>query len=441
MKISSKSWKSYIDRLSKIDKKAAAAFADWLREHPDAETEDLLNYAYYTSDYYGNAASELACEMYDEVAVASGKIIPPAEPARTATYGEVAKAVMGKLLTTQDPDAVGSVVGTKVKTVGLDTLLNNSLRDGAEFAWVPSGDTCAFCIMLASNGWQRASKKALKNGHAEHVHNNCDCTYAIRFDKDTEVEGYDPEYYRELYDNADGKRWKDKVNSMRRDHYAANKEKIRFQQNAAYEKRRQLSFDPNTREIIKRGKDISVQRTTDGKYNILVSERATLKKQGLENIEKAVDDSLKKIGVPDGKKLPQIIVLADDEMGTVFASYNYIDNRLFVRASMGDKRKTIYNQMKMGYAAPNDPNSTARHELIHWLDAEEYREKNKTITIENYSEYLKYLNEKGIIELNKAGVGENNVYKISRYAEERYKLRNDYDEAYTEYRTLKWGGD
>ena len=97
--------------------------------------------------------------------------------------------------------------------------------------------------------------------------------------------------------------------------------------------------------------------------------------------------------------------------------------------------------MKMGYAAPNDPNSTARHELIHWLDAEEYREKNKTITIENYSEYLKYLNEKGIIELNKAGVGENNVYKISRYAEERYKLRNDYDEAYTEYRTLKWGGD
>ena len=40
-----------------------------------------------------------------------------------------------------------------------------------------------------------------------------------------------------------------------------------------------------------------------------------------------------------------------------------------------------------------------------------------------------------------AGVGENNVYKISRYAEERYKLRNDYDEAYTEYRTLKWGGD
>ena len=238
MKISSKSWKSYIERLSRIDRKAASAFADWFREHPDADTDDLLNYAFYTSDYYGNAASGLACEMYDEVAVASRKTLPPAEPARTATYGEVAKAVMGRLLTTQDPDAVGSVVGTKVKTVGLDTLLKNSLRDGAEFAWIPSGDTCAFCIMLASNGWQRASKKALKNGHAEHVHNNCNCTYAIRFDKDTEVEGYDPEYYKDLYDNAEGSNWMDKVNYMRRRQREDPiiRDRINAQKRAAYAK-------------------------------------------------------------------------------------------------------------------------------------------------------------------------------------------------------------
>ncbi len=246
MKISSKTWKSYIERLSRIDQKAAKSFADWFREHPDAEIDDLLNYAYYTSDYYGNAASELACEMYDEVAVASGKTLPPAEPARTATYGEVAKAIQGKLLTTQDPDAVGAVVGTKVKTVGLDTLLKNSLRDGAEFAWIPSGDTCAFCIMLASNGWQRASKKALKNGHASHVHNNCDCTYAIRFDHDTEVEGYDPDYYKNIYDNAAGNNWREKINSMRRDKYVANREKINAQKRVAYTERKVREIIANT---------------------------------------------------------------------------------------------------------------------------------------------------------------------------------------------------
>ena len=46
-------------------------------------------------------------------------------------------------------------------------MLKNALRDGAEFAWVPNGDTCAFCMTLASRGWQRASKRAIKNGHAE----------------------------------------------------------------------------------------------------------------------------------------------------------------------------------------------------------------------------------------------------------------------------------
>lgn len=234
MKISSNSWKSYIDRLSKIDKKAADTVANFYRENPGISVEQLIGYCLSVADYYGNAAGELACEMYEEVAIASGKVIPTPEPARTATYREVATALNGTLLRTQDPDAVSAVVGTKVKTVGLDTLLNNSLRDGAQFAWIPSGDTCAFCIMLASNGWQRASKKAIKNGHASHVHNNCNCTYAIRFDDDTEVEGYDPEYYKDLYDNAEGKNWRDKVNSMRRQQYADNPEKYRSQSKENY---------------------------------------------------------------------------------------------------------------------------------------------------------------------------------------------------------------
>lgn len=28
-------------------------------------------------------------------------------------------------------------------------MLKNALRDGAEFAWVSNGDTCAFCMTLA----------------------------------------------------------------------------------------------------------------------------------------------------------------------------------------------------------------------------------------------------------------------------------------------------
>ena len=234
MKISSNSWKSYIKNLSKIDKKAAETVSNYYREHPDLSVEQLISYCLAVSDYYGSAAGELACEMYEEVAAASGRLVPTPEPAPTATYGEMAKTVQGVLAQSQNPDAVGAAVGRKVKTVGLDTILKNSLRDGAQFAWIPSGDTCAFCMMLASNGWQRASKKALKNGHASHVHNNCDCSYVVRFDDNTEVEGYDPDYYKDIYDNAEGDTWEQKTNYLRRKNYAANKDRINTQKRLNY---------------------------------------------------------------------------------------------------------------------------------------------------------------------------------------------------------------
>ena len=92
-------------------------------------------------------------------------------------------------------------------------------------------------MMLAADGWHKASKKALKNGHAKHIHANCDCTYAVRFDGKSTVEGYDPDYYKAIYDDADGNTWNEKMNSIRRKNYAANKDKINAQKRAAYRAR------------------------------------------------------------------------------------------------------------------------------------------------------------------------------------------------------------
>jgi hypothetical protein len=136
---------------------------------------------------------------------------------------------------------MASSVGRMVKMTGVDTTMQNAIRDGAEWAWIPNGDTCAFCITLASRGWQRASKKALKNGHAEHIHGNCDCTYAVRFNSDTNVGGYDPDKYKRMYYDADGYSPKDKINSLRREFYAENKEEINRQKRDAYEKRKELN--------------------------------------------------------------------------------------------------------------------------------------------------------------------------------------------------------
>ena len=239
MKISKKDWQKYIAKLRNVNERAADRIAEYIRTH-DISTEEglkaLLDYSYAVATEYGEAATELACQMYDAVAQASGVNVPAAEPAATATYGETARAVKGKMFDTVDPDAVAASVGRLVKTAGVDTTMQNALRDGAEWAWIPSGDTCAFCLMLASNGWQRASKDAIKNGHAEHIHPNCDCTYQIRFDGKTSVEGYDPDSLYDEYAEA-GKTRQERLNAIRRRLYSENPEYFRAQKRAAYAKR------------------------------------------------------------------------------------------------------------------------------------------------------------------------------------------------------------
>lgn len=194
---------------------------------------NTVDYAYALATKYGEASASLACEMYDALAAAQGVTVPPAEPAATATYQETAKAIIGTEKNRRN--SVPATVGRLVKQAGADTMLKNAARDGAEFAWIPRGDTCAFCIMLASRGWQRQRKKA----HAEHIHANCDCNYSVRFDGKSTVAGYKPEKYRQMYDNADGRSWEDKVNSMRREFYAENSAAINAQKRSAYAKRKE----------------------------------------------------------------------------------------------------------------------------------------------------------------------------------------------------------
>lgn len=243
MKLSVLDWKRYIEKLTRINQAAANKMNDWMLSRMVkvgfGTSEDMIAYAYGLATKYGEAAAALACEMYDAVAAAQGVSVPLAEPAATATYSETAKAVRGTL--SNQRNSVPDTVGRLVKQAGADTTLKNAARDGAQFAWIPNGDTCAFCMMLASNGWQYMSKDALRNGHAEHIHPHCDCEYAIRFSGSGGVEGYDPDRYLDAYNDADGATWQDKVNAMRREQYAENKDAINAQKRAAYAARKEAN--------------------------------------------------------------------------------------------------------------------------------------------------------------------------------------------------------
>ena len=227
MQITANAWNEYITRLSRLNQKAGQLMREYIGSHGTESTDDLIAYAYGLVTKYGEGSAELACQMYDALAEAANAGVPAAEPAEPADYGEVARMV--NATKNQNPANLPNGVSRLVKRAGADTTMKNAVRDGAEWAWVPHGDTCPFCITLASNGWQKASSKVLKGGHAQHIHANCDCEFAIRFDHSTTVAGYDPEKYLKQYNAAGGD-----INKMRRIDYAARKDAINAQKRAAY---------------------------------------------------------------------------------------------------------------------------------------------------------------------------------------------------------------
>ena len=230
MQITAKTWNEYITRLSRLNQKAGQLMRQYIDTHGTGDADALITYAAALVTKNGEGSAELACQMYDALAEAANAGVPAAEPAEPADYGEVARMV--NATKNQNPANLPNGVSRLVKRAGADTTLKNAVRDGAEWAWVPHGDTCPFCITLASNGWQKASSKVLKGGHADHIHANCDCEFAIRFDHNTTVAGYDPDKYLKQYRDAGGD-----INKMRRVNYAANKERINAQKRAAYAER------------------------------------------------------------------------------------------------------------------------------------------------------------------------------------------------------------
>ena len=217
MRISQRKWREYTAALSRINKQAGQDMVEYANRYGLDDRDGLINYGMALVQKYGEGSSELACEMYDTIARLQNADVEPAEPADLPEYGEVARSINGALKQSPDGKLIGDPVSRLVKRAGADTMLHNAKRDGAEFAWIPSGDSCAFCTMIASRGWQRASKKTIEGDHADHIHANCQCEFAIRFSKDMDVAGYHPEKLREEYDNAADGSWRDKLNAMRRE--------------------------------------------------------------------------------------------------------------------------------------------------------------------------------------------------------------------------------
>lgn len=200
---------------------------------------------------YGDTAAVLGADWYDQL-----RDVPPsaasfsaalAQPANVEQASATARWGLGPLFATDpDPDAaLARLLGSTQRLVlqaGRDTVWDSARRDPVRtgVARIPSGPTtCRFCVMLASRGavysseasaggvvgrgtdesanfnedgsrrlfGNRQARGVVARGNADignKYHDNCDCVPTIIRSRDDYPDGYDLNYYLDLYAKDSG---------------------------------------------------------------------------------------------------------------------------------------------------------------------------------------------------------------------------------------------
>lgn len=178
-------------------------FTDWARA-----ADQIREIAEHVCDVYGLAAQALAGQWYDYCE----RLATGAEPTASAGDTEqrsVIPAVNEQVdrLFAHDVDEQGlvqalqSVVTEHVKGRAADEIGARAMQSPRKvgFCRVPVGDTCAYCVMLASRGFDYASAKSA----ARASHAGCDCV-VVPFHKADTIPGYEDKLqsYRDQYNGA-----------------------------------------------------------------------------------------------------------------------------------------------------------------------------------------------------------------------------------------------
>lgn len=171
-----------------------------LRERAYETIEAVLGY------YADTCAAARAAEYYDAVRASQGfpgNYQAVAESMRDpdATLGAV-RYFIGKVVEGAPEVFVSRCVARvdeEIRRAANRCVAHNARKDPAKpwYARVPRGETCGFCLMLASFGFYAKTEEA-----AEHSHAHCDCRIVPGFNGVTTVKGYDPEGMYERYNEC-----------------------------------------------------------------------------------------------------------------------------------------------------------------------------------------------------------------------------------------------
>jgi hypothetical protein len=201
-----------------------------------------------------------------------------------------------------------------------------------------------------------------------------------------------------------------------------------------------VEFEPSDKVYASRNVPITATRVVTAKNNLYISDNVSIKRRDIHVIDQGITETYERMGVESRDNLPRIVVLSDEEFGTnAAASYNAIENVMYIRSSAGGKR--AMKAIQQSFAVPKEYTSTYTHEMYHWEDAEMYKAKVGDITNEEeHREYVAWIREKSKKKLAKLVKNGYDVSDISSYATAMLR-GGSYEEVYTEYRVLELLGE
>lgn len=289
-----------------------------------------------------------------------------------------------------------------------------------EYMYIANERCCDDCLDLDGNVYKVKDESAGQN--LPPMHPNCRCSTAPYSDRE--------EYEKWLDGYKDhGMTWEEWEAQNHEIEFKAHQEEQEYK-TVSLNAKQPETFTTNFREERK-------AYPIEERKNWYVEEGVHVKPRQVHEINKAVQTAMKAHGLNDLGNT-KIIIVNDTTLSTgALAAYD-----------------PVQDVLKLGYYLTNDtafeldPNDkslmrhnldvTMIHELFHWKDAKEYREKISEITQETRSEYFSYRNEvaqKHVLKLDE----KYDLEQISAYLRKSKRMKQ-YDEVYTELRTYLLSG-
>ena len=160
--------------------------------------DEIMAEAVRIAEKFSILGSELGAQWYDLCAELAGVQVEAAE-LHAMDQEALESAARSTAAASHEPTVrdtfnyyLQNVINESIRATGDANLWRDYERGvkGGRWARVPVGDTCAWCLMLASQGAWYVSEKSALGKEAGHYHRGCDCK-AVYYADPESIKGYE----------------------------------------------------------------------------------------------------------------------------------------------------------------------------------------------------------------------------------------------------------